>query len=469
VAQPAVEFAYTFPVASRLAGQADRTLALATAEAPGADPLLFRGQVREPVSFAEALLTVGAVARARFSVPPAMLGKILLLADPVVTAADDRLRFEAFSACASVYGRLDLLPESVDGVFHGSGTTNVDLGADVRAALAGVTADARLDLEVGQDRLAVEVDGERHDERRVALPDRWVRGFSESQAIMAGMTRRFQADGAAFRRFLRALPKGAKHAVHVTARESDLAIGHRPTEGGVPVLVTDRLRLLERLARLTTGVEVFADDVGASAWTLTLPGSRFTLAISTEAWRGFSGEGQLLESLAIPEDRRIRARVASAIAWRSTVSAEALARELDVERRVVDAALARLAVAGTLGYDIADGTYFVRRLPFVNAGSDGRQPRLRKAHELLDAGAVRLESRADDAVGIVGWVTGRSSEYRVRIDPDGRACTCPWWGRHPGDRGPCAHMLAVQLAAAAGREGRANVGQAEAEPEAALP
>ena len=464
MAQPVVEFAYSFPVASRLEGQADRTLALATADTSGTDPLLFRGQVREPIAFAEALLTVGAVARARFSVPPAMLGKILLLADPVVTAADDRLRFEAFSSCASAYGRLDLLPGSVDGVFYGSGTTNVDLGADVRAALAGVTADARLDLEVGQERLAVEVDGARHDERRVDLPDRWVRGFSETQAIMAGMTRRFEADGAAFRRFLRALPKGAKHPIHVTAPGGELAIGHRPAEGAVPVLVADRLRLLERLARWTTGVEVYADDVGASAWILTLPGSRFTLAISTEAWRGFSGEGQLLESLAMPEDRRIQARIASAIAWRSTVTATSLAGELEVGRDVVEAALASLAVGGQVGFDIADGTYFVRRLPFVHAGSDRRQPRLRKAHDLLDAGAVRLESRTEEPGGIVGWVTGRSSEYRVRIGPGGRACTCPWWGRHPGDRGPCAHMLAVQLAASAGREGRA-----EPEREAALP
>jgi hypothetical protein len=251
-------------------------------------------------------------------------------------------------------------------------------------------------------------------------------------------------------------------------RDRDLAIGHRAAEGAVPVLVTDRLRLLERLAHWTTAVEVYADDVGASAWILTLPGSRFTLAISTEAWRGFSGEGQLLESLAMPEDRRIQARVASAIAWRSSVSAGSLAGELGVERHVVDAALARLAVAGQLGFDIADATYFVRRLPFAKAGSDRRQPRLRKAHELVDAGAVRLESGTDDPAGIVGWVTGRSSDYRVRIGPDGRACTCPWWGRHPGDRGPCAHMLAVQLTASAGRHGRAEAGR-ESGREAALP
>jgi SWIM zinc finger len=452
VAQPAVEYAYRYAVGSRLEGQGDRTLALATADGPAANPLLFRGQVRHPVAFADALLTVGAVARARFSVPPAMLAHALALADPVVTAADDRLRFEAFSACASVYARLDLLPGSVDGVSLGTGTTNVDLGAEVRAALAGVTATARLDLEVGQEELAVEVDGQRHDERRVALPDRWIRGFSESQAIMAGMTRRGAVDGAAFRRFLRALPKGAKRPIHVSARDGELTIGHRAASDAVSVVVAGRLRLLERPARWATGVELHADAVGASAWTLTLPDSRFTLAISSEAWRGFSGEGQLLDALAMPEDRAVQARVASAIAWRTSVRPESLASELRLDRDAVSAALARLAGGGQLGFDVADGAYFARRLPFAPGGTDRRQPRLRRAQALVDAGAVRLEPGSTDRRELIGWVTGRSSDYRVRLGPDGRACTCPWWGRHPGDRGPCAHMLALQLVATSGPE-----------------
>ncbi len=31
---------------------------------------------------------------------------------------------------------------------------------------------------------------------------------------------------------------------------------------------------------------------------------------------------------------------------------------------------------------------------------------------------------------------------------DGWTCTCPWYGKHHGDRGPCKHVLAVQLVAA---------------------
>ena len=48
------------------------------------------------------------------------------------------LRFEAFSACCSTYGRVDLLPRAVEGEWLGRGTTNVDFNAPMRAALAKI-------------------------------------------------------------------------------------------------------------------------------------------------------------------------------------------------------------------------------------------------------------------------------------------------------------------------------------------
>jgi hypothetical protein len=48
----------------------------------------------------------------RFFVPPAMLERILALADPIVTSGGGMLRFEGFSGCRSVYARVDLTPES---------------------------------------------------------------------------------------------------------------------------------------------------------------------------------------------------------------------------------------------------------------------------------------------------------------------------------------------------------------------
>lgn len=446
MAEPAIDYAYRYLEASRLDAGAVPSLRLATAGGPAANPRLFRGRVLHPVLFADALLLVGAVARSRFHVPAAMLGRILRLADPVATASHDRLRFEAFSSCASVYCRLDLRPGFVDGSFLGSGTTNVDLGSDVRAALAGVTDRARLDLEVGLDDLAIEVDGERHEERRVALPERWVRGFAETQAILAGMERRFDVEGAAFRRFLRDLPRGAKDAVFVTEAGGRLVLGRRPQMDAVALADADRLRVLERLASAIRSITVYASPDGASAWAAELDDAWLTVAISTAAWRGFSGEGRVLDTLARSDDRRVRSGVEAALAWQPEVRAGELASELGAEVSVVERALADLAADGLVGYDLVEHGYFARRLPFARPAAHREQPRLRQARSLVEAGAVRLESAAGDANGgVIAWVTGRSAAYRVRIGPDGRACTCPWWGKHPGDRGPCAHLLAVEL------------------------
>ena len=76
------------------------------------------------------------------------------------------------------------------------------------------------------------------------------------------------------------------------------------------------------------------------------------------------------------------------------------------------------------------------------------QPRLRDARRLVERAAVRVEP--EDAAGLAAWVAGaRGIEYRVRSTEDGWTCTCPWYGRHRGDRGPCKHVLAVQMVATA--------------------
>jgi uncharacterized Zn finger protein len=43
-----------------------------------------------------------------------------------------------------------------------------------------------------------------------------------------------------------------------------------------------------------------------------------------------------------------------------------------------------------------------------------------------------------------------SGDHRVTFGPSGAGqdtCTCPWWGKHQGTRGPCKHVLAARIAA----------------------
>jgi len=125
---PALVYEYRYPHASTLEGVAGgASLRRATFSERGeAHPHFFHGRLLRPGRAAALLRGLVDVVQARFYLPPAMLSRILALADPVVTASGDLLRFEAFSACCSTYARVNLLPEAIDGTWYGRGTTNLD-------------------------------------------------------------------------------------------------------------------------------------------------------------------------------------------------------------------------------------------------------------------------------------------------------------------------------------------------------
>ncbi len=53
--------------------------------------------------------------------------------------------------------------------------------------------------------------------------------------------------------------------------------------------------------------------------------------------------------------------------------------------------------------------------------------------------------RGRDGEQAEALVQGTDVEHRVRIGPSGARCTCPWFSKHQGTRGPCKHVLAVQI------------------------
>jgi hypothetical protein len=455
IAAPNPEQRYRYVSPSALVADGDRRrLRLATSGGPAPNPRFFRGTLLMPVVAADLLLTLGDVARSRFHVPPAMLTRILQLADPVATCADDRLRFEAFSACCSVYGRVDLLPDAFDGEVLGRGTTNVDFGPGIRAALAGVDDRQRLGLAVGADAIEVETDTDTAIERRVLLPERWLRGFLEVQAIQADLDPVAEVDAAGARAFFRSIPKSpSKRPVWVAPVARGLRfVHHDPGAGAGEVAVAGlaRLRLFERVARHATAMRVFAvPGDGSTGWQVDVPGARLTLVLSPDVWRGFSGEGRGLHALADAAPAAGIAAVRAALGWEPRLGVEALARAADRSTAVVSSALAALALSGLVGYDLAERGFFRRELPFDLDRGERLQPRLRAARGLVERDAVRI----DDAVGsdISAWVGGAAGvEYRVRSTDAGWTCTCTWYGKHRGDRGPCKHVLAVQLAATVG-------------------
>jgi hypothetical protein len=405
-------------------------LLLQTSGGPAAHPRFFNGFLTAPEATATGLLAVAEVARTRYF----QQGTSSL--DPVVTGARDRLRFESFSGCCGVYARLDVLPAGMDGEMPGHGTTNVDVNPPLRQALARVGGGDPLHVAVGPDALEVSTMDEKVTERKVPLPARWLRGFAEVQVIAAGFEPRFEAPAAA----LRTLPR-SRDVLWVVPAGRSLRLTSRPVAGAVCLPGANRLAALRPFLRFATTVRAYGPAVRpgnrpvASTWEVSTPELRLTLTLSPEPDRGFSGEGAVLTALAgddVVDDADL---VGTSLSWDPTVDVPALADATGLDTGRVRAALTQLGTSGRVGFDVTEAAYFHRVLPYDAAAAAAMNPRLAAARALVAAGAVHGTT-----------VHSGDERYHVRAVADGHTCTCPWWGRHRGDRGPCKHALAVQLA-----------------------
>ncbi|MEU8617646.1 SWIM zinc finger family protein [Streptomyces sp. NPDC048623] len=408
-----------------------------------ARPRFFSGFLTSPQVAARGLLAVADVAAARYyqRMRPGSL-------DPVVTGNGDRLRFESFSGCGGVYARLDVLSAGLDGAETGHGTTNVDVNNPLREALSRLTGTDPLHLRVGPEELAVTTLDGPVVEKKVPLPDRWLRGFAEAQVSSAGFDLRAELSGAEAVRFLRSLPRSqarGRGPMWVVQQGRTLRPTTRPVPGAVCLAGPDRLIALERVLRHATALRVYGpvpDGAAAtpSAWEVELPGMRLTLTLSPDPARGFSGEGGVLEALATEEAAQDAELVSVLLAWEPRIDLADLAEQSGLPVDRVRAALTRLGTAGRVGYDVAEAAYFHRELPYDADRAERHNPRLLSARALLAAGAVTLD-------GDLATVTSGERRYQVRETEHGRlTCTCTWWADYRGRRGPCKHALAVRMA-----------------------
>ena len=412
---PVLSYAYPRPSAVRADG-ASRGLALetsggATPAGPVAHPRFFDGFLTTPAAAAAAILVVADVAAARFD---QSAGASL---DPVVTAGGGLLRLESFSGCGGVYARLDILPSGLDGDDVGHGTTNVDASPPLRRALAVLGGLDPLHLTVGPEELEVTTFDGRFVEKRVPLPDRWVRGFAEAQVLAAGLALRAEVPAAPAAALLRSLPpparrSGARTTRWVVPAGGGLRPASRPVPGAVCLPGAERLSVLQPVLRHATAVRVYAPaspegKPAAVAWETRLPGMRLVLLLSQDPYRGFSGEGGVLTDLASGPAAEDSADLLGEMpTWEVAVTVAELSRQAGLPPGRVRAALTVLGVSGQIGYDLAEEAYFRRPLPWPASAAEAFNPRLVAARALVADGAIRLD-------GALSWVgratTGTSS------------------------------------------------------------
>ena len=256
-------------------------------------PCFFWGSLTDPYVTAKCWTTIAKVVRSSFGpIPPS-------LRDPIVSAGSERLRFEGFSSCNGVYVRLDMKPEAIDGEFIANGTTNVDFNDPMLNALNAIQKNEKVTLAVGQQDVQVITSKAKVTEKKVTLPMRWIKGLTSVQLYLADMDLKFELNKIQTIQLFQSLPKGTvKGDFFITKRAGKFMFSTLATADSVRIGGVQRLRLLEGILAIVDKIFIYeSSDKQTCAIVAEFGKMQLLMAFSPDSYRGFSGEGNVLETM----------------------------------------------------------------------------------------------------------------------------------------------------------------------------
>lgn len=402
-------------------------------------PCFFWGNLTEPYITARCWMAISKVVRSSFGPVPASLR------DPIITAGTQRMRFEGFSSCNGVYVRLDMKPEAVDGEFIASGTTNVDFNEPMLNALNAIQKDEKVILAVGDKEMQVITEKAKAKERKVNLPERWIKGLASVQLYLAEMDLKFELNKLQLIQLFQALPKGVvKGDYFITKRAGKYVFSALSALDSVRIGGLQRLRLLEGVLPFAEKAFIYeSPDKQACAVVIEMGKMQMLMAFSPDSYRGFSGEGKTLENMIQDVPLEYVYALNNVLRANESFNPNILSIEHNIDFDTMDHLTSSLSSMGLLGFDLQTNQHFYRRLPFKTERIISLNPRLKNANKLLDNNQVEI---VKSSFGITeAKVKGTDVTHTVIIEPEKSRCTCDWFTKYQGDRGICKHILAVMM------------------------
>lgn len=403
----------------------------------------FDAEILDVELFGSGLLSLSEIVRSNFAHPTTAL------LDPVVTCAKDCVRFEGFSGCCGIYAHAKFLNSMFKRTEFAYGTTNVDFNDAFRNGLATMRHGQACSLQVREDAIQLTNRDTELVEKKVKLPLRWLRGFCEIQTMLSRVEHCMTCPSRKVRKFILNLPRNAARDAPMWATPSGkgLRLSMRESSRAVPVIGTDRLRLLDHLLRSHDGSISVGRIPGewTSTWFCDFGHLQFLFVLSPGLYRGFSGEGQVLTRLADASWKNAIDQVRNALNWEHKIDPKAVADKLNLPEKEIHNSLAALASRGVLGYDLWEQQYFYRVLPFNSSLVETFHPRLTAARKILAEN--RIEPLQGNHSAAQWLVKGDRTQYIVELDEKFSKCTCPWFSKHKESRGPCKHILAAMISA----------------------
>lgn len=402
-------------------------------------PCFFWGSLTDPFVTAKCWSTIAKVVRSSFGpIPPS-------LRDPIITAGTERMRFEGFSSCNGVYVRLDMKPESIDGEFMASGTTNVDFNDPMLNALNAIQKNEKVTLAVGQNDMQVITTKAKVVEKKVTLPPRWIKGLTSVQLYLADMEMKFELNKLQSIQLFQNLPKGnVKGKFFITKRAGKFMVSTLATSDSVRIGGIHSLRLLEGILSLIEKMHVYeSSDKETCAVVCEFGKMQLLMAFSPDAYRGFSGEGKALENMTANLLMEYVYGLNSLLKANESFDPTMLSIENDIDFGTMDHLTSSLSSMGLLGFDLENRSHFYRRLPFKTERILSLNPRLKNANKLINNDEIIVVTKRENY--IEAQVKGTGVTHRVVIDGDKSHCTCNWFTNYQGKRGICKHVLGVKI------------------------
>jgi hypothetical protein len=415
------------------------------------------------------------------------------LFDPVITVHPDEVFFEAFSRDESSYARLGAkydLFEKID-AFE-CGTTNIDFSAKLHGELDRMRTYRRTRFDIDPTGFTVATDGgATHKEKKIDLPDSWVKGFLQVHSTMSlGLThfRMEPVDLFNLCRFLKrhkvkASPRAMRfeldpgkpvrvvmepweHAIEL----SPGAIYEGPKKTTIRTWGRDRLLTLARLIPVAQKVDVYLAGQGLpSIYVADLGEVSFTLGLSGWTDNDWTSGTQKFDLLTrrLPVTAPELTTTYEALKKTRYATDVAVSNETNLGLEKSRSALSYLCQIGRAMFDLSAKVYRHRELfaePFtvkeaaaaVKAPAPSQMTAEEKNGEAIFAsGGVLITARRPIPTGgykVSGSVKGTNAQ-RVRpvlsVDAAGRiveaTCSCAYFTKYALTKGPCEHVMALRL------------------------
>jgi hypothetical protein len=403
-----------------------------------------------------------------------------IVLDPVITIHPDELFFECFSQDESSYGKLGCNYNVFNKVNEFKcGTTNIDYSSDLYNEFQKIRPYKETHFNIDPSGFEVQtVREESYKEIKIDVPASWVRGFLQVSSAMSIpatsfhlhpmdvynicfiLKRHKEKEGPRSIRWI--LKPGEPIRLVFEPWNYEVTCGRSIYEGNEPKEIRiwgrRRLLLLERLIPVTKQFKVVLLGSGLPSFYIADLGDlNFTLGLSGWTVNDWSRMGNF--DLLAPRaevDTMTMQKIYTGLKQNWVEKSDVLASRLQLDKGLVEGALAAFTQAGRVIYDIKSNAYRIRELSRESLPleelrfTNSREEAASNFVTTNKVSGLTVDKKENKKI-LKGSVKEKEKTYQpeIIIDSDERMvsgkCTCNFYQQNKLMQGPCAHMLALRI------------------------